>query len=303
VVAVVLETQPELHADSGALGTFFDVFEAFSVACFTVDFLARLFSAKFNPAVGHSVLGYLFSFYGAVDLLSIAPFYVGLAVSQNHSTVFRIFRLCRLFQLEHFMEAFTLLDDVFCDCSDILAATGLLALIIWLGAATLFYTFEQNNPNLDGAFDNIPDALYFTAIFLGGEWAVCDFTPEGKLVAMVLCIVGIALYAIPVGTIFESFGEILEQKASQLHVGDIVCYTGRTGSVPTWSEEPESVLVSRGRIVALWGPEERRSYTVKLHDGSDLEALAQNLSKGTDDVQRALAADMHRMQMASTATL
>jgi len=46
--------------------------------------------------------------------------------------------------------------------------------------------------------DTMPNALYFTAIILGGEWAVCDFTVGGKLVAMVLCVVGIALYAIPV---------------------------------------------------------------------------------------------------------
>ena len=36
-----------------------------------------------------------------------------------------------------------------------------------------------------------------------------DFTWQGKLVCMFLCIAGIALYSIPIGTLFDSFGAIV----------------------------------------------------------------------------------------------
>ena len=36
-----------------------------------------------------------------------------------------------------------------------------------------------------------------------------DFTWPGKILCMVMVLVGIALFAIPVGTIFEAFGEVL----------------------------------------------------------------------------------------------
>ena len=49
----------------------------------------------------------------------------------------------RLFQLEHFMEAFSLIDDMYAKQADMMTATGLLALIIWVFSATLFYTTEQ----------------------------------------------------------------------------------------------------------------------------------------------------------------
>ena len=36
-----------------------------------------------------------------------------------------------------------------------------------------------------------------------------DFTWKGKLVCMVTCIAGIALYSIPVGSLFDSFGAVI----------------------------------------------------------------------------------------------
>ena len=58
-------------------------------------------------------------------------------------------------------------------------------------------------------FSNMPDALYYTAIFLGGEWGVVDFTWPGRIVCLLLCVVGIGLYSIPIGTLFDSFGKVL----------------------------------------------------------------------------------------------
>lgn len=58
-------------------------------------------------------------------------------------SVFRILRLFRILQLEHFMSAFTLLDDVWIAVQPTLAATGLLALVLWVGSACLFYLFEK----------------------------------------------------------------------------------------------------------------------------------------------------------------
>lgn len=59
------------------------------------------------------------------------------------ASVFRVLRLFRIFQVEHFVSAFTLLDDVWNTCKDTLAATGLLALILWIGSSCLFYIFEK----------------------------------------------------------------------------------------------------------------------------------------------------------------
>ena len=56
-------------------------------------------------------------------------------------------------------------------CKMTLAATGLLALIIWVGCATLFYVFESSNGNPDyvDIFRNIPNSFYYVAVFTGGS--------------------------------------------------------------------------------------------------------------------------------------
>jgi hypothetical protein len=38
---------------------------------------------------------------------------------------------------------------------------------------------------------------------------ISDFTWGGRFVCLFLCVIGIALYAIPTGTLFESFGAVL----------------------------------------------------------------------------------------------
>jgi len=159
--------------------------------------------------------------------------------------IFRIVRIFRVLQLEDFIVAFSKLDNVYRASKDVLKATGLMAIIIWVGSSALFFLFEQNNPNFrqcdssipltssddnpgcydfestlacnayypgmcsQAAFTNMPNTMFYVAVFLGGDWGFVDFTWQGKLVCMFLCIAGIALYAIPVGTLFDSFGAVL----------------------------------------------------------------------------------------------
>ena len=110
----------------------------------------------------------------------------------NHSPLF----LLLLLLLPLPVEAFTKLDDVYRECRDVLKATGLLALIVWVGGATLFYVFEHHHHEQSDAFYNLPDSLYFTAVFLGGEWGRVDFTVGGKIVCILLCVLGVALFGV-----------------------------------------------------------------------------------------------------------
>ena len=116
----------------------------------------------------YSRYNFVSSFYGVVDLVSIAPFYLMILLKcvdvHFDSAIFRVFRVFRMLELERFVPAFTLLTDVYRKSKDVLKATGILALIIWVGGATLFYVFQ---PEL---FGSVPNAMYYTAVFLGGEW-------------------------------------------------------------------------------------------------------------------------------------
>lgn len=255
VLAVLVESIPRIDKAVGnQAGNFFDVFEAFSVMIFASEYILRLFCAPKNREALYSTFIYATTFFGIVDLLSTAPWFVQEALiatgrlnaGGDSAKIFRLFRIFRILQLEDFITAFSKLDNVFRASKDVLKATGLMALIIWVGCGALFFIFEENNPNwrvcdasiplstpdpnqpgcydfgstaacnqiypglcTQKAFTDMPNALYYTAVFLGGEWGVVDFTWPGRMVCLFLCVIGIGLYAIPIGSLFDSFGAVL----------------------------------------------------------------------------------------------
>mmetsp|Transcript_3570 Transcript_3570/g.8948 ORF Transcript_3570/g.8948 Transcript_3570/m.8948 type:complete len:1217 (+) Transcript_3570:60-3710(+) len=238
VCAVMLESIPSLdRLAANATYNCFDVFEAVTVLIFTLDFVLRIFSVIKDKEHLYSRYCYLTTFFGLVDMLTIFPWYVQVCLqlagveTSGFSTLFRTVRLFRLLELEHFITAFTILDNVFRRSSPMLLATAVMAFAIWISSGTLFYLFERNNPNFcqewsspqcmeqvtadcqclaQSAFTSIPDSLYWVAIFLVGEWAIVDFTFCGRLLCLFLCLVGIGIYALPLSTLFDSFGACLE---------------------------------------------------------------------------------------------
>jgi len=249
LLAVAAETVPQLdRAVGNEPFNFFDTFEALSVAVFSFEYLLRIFSISKDREHLYSRMFYATTFFGIIDVASFLPWYIqqiGIALGlfghdkSDAAAIFRIFRLFRILQLERFMVAFTLLDNVFRASADVLKATGVMALIIWVGGTALFYLFEVNNPNYrtcdeevpleecfafastaecneaypgscsQDSFTTMPETLYLTAIFLCGEWAIVDFTWGGRIVAVFMCAAGIAIAAIPIGTLFESFGAVV----------------------------------------------------------------------------------------------
>jgi len=253
VFAVLVESIPDIDKKIGNQpGNFFDSFEAISIFFFTLEYGLRVFSARKNLEALYSPWVYCTTFFGIVDFLSTAPWYVqqillfsGMSESNDTSTIFRVFRIFRILQLEDFLVGFRKIDNVIRASRDVLKATGLMAVIIWVGCGALFFIFEQSNSNFrecdpsiplrtkhhtgcydfestaaceahygDGmcvqsSFSNMPDSLFYVAVFLGGEWGLVDFTWGGRMVCMFLCVIGIALYAIPVGTLFQSFGSVI----------------------------------------------------------------------------------------------
>lgn len=270
VIAVLLESVPKIDKYVGNdPGNFFDEFERFSVVVFATEYMLRLFCASKNREALFSTFVYATTFFGIVDFLSVAPYFIAqtliatgyLDAGGDNARIFRIFRIFRILQLEDFIVAFSKLDNVFRASKDVLKATGLMAMIVWVTCGALFFIFEENNPNWRScdssipvhsenlktpgcydfastaacnqfypgmcsqkAFTDMPDALYYTAVFLGGEWGVVDFTWQGRLVCMFLCVVGIGLYSIPIGTLFDSFGAVLglggEDEAEEEEVAD-----------------------------------------------------------------------------------
>lgn len=193
----------------------FEIFEGISVAVFTTDFLLRLWSSGVNKDLGCSRMRYITSFMGFIDMITVLPWWIETAMAllmpqvTFNSFIFRIFRLVRIVQLEKFVQAFSVLNTVWHSAKDSLVSTLFIALLVWVIGSCLFYACEKDNPRMEGAFKDLPSSMYYSAIFLGGEWGKIDFTPAGMVVCMFYCIAGIGIFSLPVGSVFEAFGDAL----------------------------------------------------------------------------------------------
>jgi len=220
IAAVVCESVTSWKAAIG--DDAWGALEAVSVAVFSLELLGRLLSAplcRLERDGYDTRWGYLTSFYGAVDILTVLPWYLGRALDAagvpSPDVGFRVVRVFRIFQLERFAGAFTKLDDAFRRCRSNLAAFAVVAAVIWVGGGTLFYLSESDRDlqSLEGvrdAFDSVPSSLYFLAVFLGGEWGLTDFSVPGKLLCMSLVLIGIELYALPISVLFDAFQDVLD---------------------------------------------------------------------------------------------
>ncbi len=120
VAAIVLGT---VDAYRFRFGGFFVAFEMFSVAVFTVEYLARLWSCVEKPlddAVSkrQGRLRWMFSPLGLIDLLAILPFYVLLLMPERSAEaylmlrLFRGLRMLRIFKLTRYSPAMGVLGAV-----------------------------------------------------------------------------------------------------------------------------------------------------------------------------------------------
>ncbi len=159
VIGVILETVEdwgELHAP------YFYVFEVFSVAVFSVEYLLRVWSctgaasARFrHPLWGR--LRYMASPLAIIDLLAILPFYLSFAIGIDLRFL-RAIRLLRILKVTCYSVAFETFLAVLRNQKGPLLSAALLMTILLVLAASLMYMLERTaQPE---TFASIPHAMW-----------------------------------------------------------------------------------------------------------------------------------------------
>lgn len=226
VVVVMLESVNHINACLPPL--VWSSFELMSVHLFTLDYICVLYTIQYNLDNKCSRITYIFSLRGLCALCSILPFWTRLGIKFyfGHIAVlttprmvvaFRILRVFRIIGLDRYIKCYYYLNAVLTKVSSVLTAAGIVALIVWVGLASMFYYAELPGKREDGngiaVFESIPESLYFCALFLVGDWQIQDFSPLGAVLCVLLSLFGVAIFALPVGVLFEGFKTaIVEQK-------------------------------------------------------------------------------------------
>lgn len=214
VAAVLLESMPRVQMNPILTRAIVGI-ELLSGSIFTAEYILRILAAPADPSSGFSRCAAVTSFVGIVDLISILPLWLDVALFlagfDLHLEAFQVLRVLRLLRFEDDIEAFGVLMRVFQRSRSSMAASGIIGMLIWILSAVLFHESERGNPQVNGAFDSLPSSLYYTAVFLADEWAEVDFTPMGKILMVGLCAVAIGLAGIPIGSLFDAFADEISE--------------------------------------------------------------------------------------------
>ena len=206
VVAAALETVPSIDAVAHA---YFRALERFSVVAYTIEYLVRLWSCREDPRVARKgpVWGrvwFAFRPLMVIDFLAFAPSYLSLFLPFD-LRVLRIFRLFRLLKLARYSQALpALLNVLYAERAALFASVILLLATMCAGAELMHFAEGAVQPDTLGT---IPGAMYWAIATLTtvGYGDVTPVTALGKIVAGVFMVLGLALFALPIGIIANGF--------------------------------------------------------------------------------------------------
>lgn len=221
-VAFVLETQPELAGLK-----FWEISEMVVVACFSFEYVVRLFCAPF-------VWKFIRQPLNVVDLLAILPFYIelGLGGSDNAESLgnlrvlraVRLMRVFRVFKLSKHSTHFSMFSHTLQRSSDALTMLLFIIIITMVVFAGAIYYVEKSTwdpirrvfirpdntiVEIDH-FESIPAAFWWAIVTMTtvGYGDAVPVTPVGKFIAAVAMLTGVLVVALPVTIVGSNFTEV-----------------------------------------------------------------------------------------------
>ena len=195
-------------------------FEVFSVAVFTVEYLTRLWACTSQRRYAHPVIGrlrFMVQPIAIIDLLAILPFFLTFfTMDLRFIRALRIFRIFRVAKLGRYSSTFQLFGGVFRSKKEELFVTVMVMLLLIVMSASFMY-FAENEAQPD-KFPDIPSTVWWAVMTLTtvGYGDVFPVTSIGKVLAMVIAILGVGMFALPTGILGAGFvEEIQKQKAGK----------------------------------------------------------------------------------------
>jgi voltage-gated potassium channel len=208
VAAFIAETVPSLDQ---AYGYWFEVFEIFSVAVFTIEYALRIWSSVEVPYLKRlsplrARLYWARRPYLIVDLIAILPFYLQHFIGLDLRLV-RVLRIMRLMRLTRYSPAMhTLARVIYGERRALIAAGYLLAAAVIFAATGIYYLEAGVQPD---KFGSVPESAWWAIATLTtvGYGDVAPVTVWGKVFGSIVMVTGLCVLALPVAIISSGFAQ------------------------------------------------------------------------------------------------
>ncbi|MBT8234941.1 MAG: ion transporter [Bacteroidia bacterium] len=199
VIIVMLESVPRINTK---YHDFLNISEWVVTILFSIEYITRIIIAK-RPK------GYIFSFFGIIDLMSTVPKYLSLfLVGSQYFTALRALRLLRVFRIlklvRYVGESNKLIRALRASRTKIFIFVFFM-LIVSVLLGTLMYLIEGP----EHGFNSIPHSVYWTIVTLTTV-GYGDISPEtglGQFIASLVMIIGYGIIAVPTGIVTAEFAK------------------------------------------------------------------------------------------------
>jgi len=217
VSAVILES---VQSISHVMHLEFIVLDTVMVAIFSLEYCTRLYCCVEQPGFQKAFSGRLRHAKSPallVDLLAILPFFLEAFLNHLFDLRFlRVFRLMRLLKLTRYTGATATLTKVLAREWPVMSASIFIMLLLVVLTASLGYLFEHEaQPD---KFENIPQSIYWAVITLAsvGYGDISPVTPMGRIMTIILALMGIGIFAIPAALLSSAFTDQLRIERENL---------------------------------------------------------------------------------------
>lgn len=216
VIAVILGT---VKSFSSEYEIFLYNFELFSVIIFTIEYVLRVWTCTAMEKYSHPIKGrlkFIISPLSIVDFLAILPFYIPfvIKVDLRGLRALRLFRMFRLFKMSRYLESLKLIVFVLKSKKEELVLAVITMFLLLLLSSSLLYVVESDiQPE---AFGSIPAAMWWgtAALTTVGYGDVYPVTKVGRILAAIIAIMGIGMFALPAGILASGFSEALDHRSN-----------------------------------------------------------------------------------------
>lgn len=190
--------------------------EAATVLFFGVDYVLRLITSNYLYPESNerdSLVRYVFSFSGIIDLLSFLPYYLPVFFPTGIAAfrMFRVVRIFRLFRINAYYDSLNVITEVIVSKKQQLLSSVFIILTLMLASSLCMYSLEHEaQPEV---FTNAFSGIWWSAstLLTVGYGDIYPVTTMGRVFSIIITFLGVGMVAIPTGIISAGFVEQYQQ--------------------------------------------------------------------------------------------
>ena len=207
--ATVLYTFDYMEDNFGAILL---IAEAVTVGFFAVDYILRIWTAKYSRRAKHAknaVLDYALSFTGIIDLFSFLPYYLPFFFPSGAAffRMFRVIRIFRLFQINAYYDSLNVITQVIASKKQQLMSSVFIIFVLMFASSLCMYSLEHEaQPEV---FRNAFSGIWWSVstLLTVGYGDIYPVTTLGQIFGILISFLGVGMVAIPTGIISAGFVE------------------------------------------------------------------------------------------------